>query len=168
MKRQTSKKKKSVKKLGPQTGDNQQADIPAWIEGPDRPQPRAGIYDVPVPVPEELAFEECSAGEAWTEIERESFVLGLYLFGKNLDLVKRFVGTEKKMGDLMRFYYGKFYASCEYRKWAKFRKKSSGEKVLSGWRHEKFSAHLFSLASDDFQDMLFEVFPLWIILCYFN
>uniref|UniRef100_A0A2N9EC62 SANT domain-containing protein n=1 Tax=Fagus sylvatica TaxID=28930 RepID=A0A2N9EC62_FAGSY len=49
-----------------------------------------------------------SLGESWSDIECDSFLLGLYIFGKNLILVKRFVES-KEMGDILSFYYGKFH-----------------------------------------------------------
>lgn len=64
---------------------------------------------------------EDSQIKPWSKIEEDSFVLSLYVFGKNLTLVKRFIGS-RDMGDVLCFYYGKFYSSDGYRRWSKCRK----------------------------------------------
>lgn len=103
-----------------------------------------------------------SARKAWTEIEEESFLLGLYLFGKNLVLVKRFVGS-KTMGDILCFYYGEFYNSDGYRRWSecwesKDRNVIYGRKIFTESRHNKLLSRLFSHVSKDKEDVLIEVF----------
>jgi hypothetical protein len=42
----------------------------------------------------------------WTEIKTELLVLGLYIFGKNMDRLSRFLG--KTVGDVISYYYGNF------------------------------------------------------------
>jgi hypothetical protein len=42
----------------------------------------------------------------WTDIETELLVLGLYIFGKNMDRLSRFLG--KTVGDVISYYYGNF------------------------------------------------------------
>lgn len=54
-----------------------------------------------------------SLGESWRDNECDSFLLHLYIFGKNLTLVKRFVKS-KELGDILSFYYGKFHRSYRY------------------------------------------------------
>lgn len=62
-----------------------------------------------------------SLGESWRDNECDSFLLHLYIFGKNLTLVKKFVKS-KELGDILSSYYGKFYRSYRYHRWSDFRK----------------------------------------------
>lgn len=100
--------------------------------------------------------------ESWTDIEYDSFLLGLYIFGKNFNFVKRFVGS-KKMGHILSFYYGKFYRSENYRRWSQCRKLRNkrcifGQKIFTGWRQQELLSRLFSHVSTDCQNTLIEVF----------
>ncbi|MBA0652912.1 hypothetical protein Goklo_020134 [Gossypium klotzschianum] len=102
-----------------------------------------------------------SSNEVWKDIECDSFLLGLYVFGKNLILVKDFVGS-KEMGEILSFYYGKFYGSDGYRRWSECRKLRSkrcihGQKLFTGWRQQELLSRLFSHLSKECQDMLSEV-----------
>ena len=102
------------------------------------------------------------SSEVWKDIELDSFLLGLYIFGKNLILVKNFVES-KVMGEILSFYYGKFYRSDPYRRWSECRKLRSrrcihGEKLFRGWRQHELLSRLFSHLSKECQDMLLEVF----------
>jgi hypothetical protein len=102
-----------------------------------------------------------SLGESWTDIECDSFLLGLYIFGKNLILVKRFVES-KEMEDMLSFYYGKFYGSDRYRRWSECRKLRSrrciyGQKIFTGWRQQELFSRLSSHVSKECQDKLLEV-----------
>ncbi|KAL1072070.1 hypothetical protein V6Z11_D11G129200 [Gossypium hirsutum] len=102
-----------------------------------------------------------SSNEVWKDIECDSFLLGLYIFGKNLILVKDFVGS-KEMGEILSFYYGKFYGSDGYRRWSECRKLRSkrcihGQKLFTGWRQQELLSRLFSHLSKECQDMLSEV-----------
>lgn len=117
-------------------------------------QPERG----PCPLPD-------SVGESWTQNECESFLLGLYIFGKNLNLVKRFVES-KAMGDILSFYYGKFYRSDGYRRWSECRKLRSrrfvhGQKIFTGWRQQELFSRLFSHVPEECRNMLLEVFSLF-------
>ena len=101
-------------------------------------------------------------GESWTDIECDSFLLGLYIFGKNLILVKRFVES-KEMGNILSFYHGKFYGSDRYRRWSECRKLRSrrriyGRKIFKGWRQQELLSRLSSRVSEECQYKLLEVF----------
>ncbi|PON96617.1 SANT domain containing protein [Trema orientale] len=101
-----------------------------------------------------------SLEKTWTDIELDSFLLGLYIFGKNLALVKRFVGS-KEMGDVLFFYYGKFYNSDIYRRWSECRKSRDrhsmyGKKIFTGSQQQKMLSRLFSRVSKDNEDVLIE------------
>ncbi|EEF41614.1 hypothetical protein RCOM_0555240 [Ricinus communis] len=103
-----------------------------------------------------------SLDESWTDIERDSFLLGLYIFGKNLVTVKKFVES-KKMEDILSFYYGKFYRSDEYRRWSECRKQRSrrsihGQKIFTGWRQQELLSRLCCHVSQECQSQLLEVF----------
>ncbi|KAK1559667.1 hypothetical protein Q3G72_017092 [Acer saccharum] len=101
-----------------------------------------------------------SLGEPWKEIEQESFLLSLYIFGKSLNLVKRFVES-KGMGDVLSFYYGKFYKSDGYRRWSECRKLKSrrfihGQKIFTGWRQQELLSRFFSHVSEECKNTLLE------------
>ncbi|KDP28109.1 hypothetical protein JCGZ_13880 [Jatropha curcas] len=102
-----------------------------------------------------------SMGESWTDVEHDSFLLGLYIFGRNLIAVKKFVES-KDMGDILSFYYGKFYRSDGYRRWSECRKLRSrwsihGQKIFTGWRQQELLSRFFSHVSQECQSMLLEV-----------
>ncbi|XP_039127581.1 uncharacterized protein LOC120263683 [Dioscorea cayenensis subsp. rotundata] len=96
----------------------------------------------------------------WTAAESQIFLLGLYIFGKNLALIRRFVGT-KDMGDVLCFYYGKFYRSDGHRRWSECRKMRSrrcihGSRIFTGWRQQELLSRLLPGISKDLQDALLE------------
>ncbi|KAJ1395200.1 SANT domain [Sesbania bispinosa] len=102
-----------------------------------------------------------SASDTWNEIEEASFILGLYIFGKNLVQVKRFIGN-KKMGDILSFYYGKFYKSDKYQRWSGCRKMRSrkcifGQKIFTGPRQQELLSRLLPNVSEECQNKLIEV-----------
>lgn len=104
---------------------------------------------------------ELLCGQTWTDIEYNSFLLGLYAFGKSLNFLKKFVGT-KSMGDILFFYYGKFYKSKGYSRWAQCRKSKTrrcifGQKIFTGWRQQELLSRLFSHVAKDCQTHLTEV-----------
>nr|XP_043628785.1 uncharacterized protein LOC122600179 [Erigeron canadensis] len=99
--------------------------------------------------------------EAWSEIERCSFVLGLFIFGKNFASLKRFMES-KNRGDIMAYYYGIFYRGDEYKRWSECRKSRGkkcilGERIFSGLRLREFLARVFPHVSQECQNSLLEV-----------
>ncbi|KAK4775777.1 hypothetical protein SAY87_023738 [Trapa incisa] len=97
---------------------------------------------------------------AWREQEEESFLLGLYIFGRNLIQVKKFV-ENKSMGEIMSFYYGKFYGSAKYRRWSMCRKMKSrkcvyGQKIFTGLRQQELLSRLLPQVSEESQSKLME------------
>lgn len=113
-----------------------------------------------------------SASDTWNEIEESSFVLGLYIFGKNLVQVKRFIGN-KNMGDILSFYYGKFYKSNKYQRWSGCRKMRSrkciyGQKIFTGPRQQELLSRLLPTVSQEGYIKLLEVLKLFQSLCYFD
>ncbi|XP_043711591.1 uncharacterized protein LOC122660376 isoform X2 [Telopea speciosissima] len=102
-----------------------------------------------------------SLGGSWSDIEKESFILGLYVFGKNLIQVKRFMES-KEMGDILSFYYGEFYGSDGHRKWVECRKIRSrrcihGQRIFTGLRQQELLSRLLPHASEECQNTLLEV-----------
>lgn len=98
----------------------------------------------------------------WTDLEAELFLLGLYIFGKNLNLLSRFLGT-KTLGDVPSFYYGKFYKRDAYKRWsdcrkAKTRKCILGERIFQGWRQQELISRLKSKIPKEDHNSLIEVF----------
>ncbi|KAJ7972924.1 Arginine-glutamic acid dipeptide repeat protein [Quillaja saponaria] len=113
----------------------------------------------------DLAQKDCLLpdllGASWKDIECNSFLLGLYIFGKNLNLVKRFVES-KQMGDILSFYYCKFYRSEGYRRWSDCRKLRRrrciyGQKIFTEWRQQELLSRLFSHVSEECQNVLVEL-----------
>lgn len=97
----------------------------------------------------------------WSDLEAEVFLLGLYIFGKNLNLLSRLLGT-KTVGDVLAYYYGKFYRSNEYKRWsdcrkAKTRKCILGERIFQGWRQQELISRLKSKIPKEAHDSLIEV-----------
>ncbi|KAJ8898812.1 hypothetical protein K2173_007237 [Erythroxylum novogranatense] len=101
----------------------------------------------------------------WTDLERDSFLLGLFIFGKNLISVKRFVES-KGMGDILAFYYGPFYRSDEFRRWSECRKLRTrrnvqGRKIFTGWRQQELLSRLLSHVSQECHHILLQIFRLY-------
>ncbi|MED6173445.1 hypothetical protein PIB30_059495 [Stylosanthes scabra] len=179
------------KKAAPRVGDQYQVEIPSLIAEPrisqsmkisrdsDKPEAVSLKLRIPLTRPHcklKSSFEtlECVtapggsrllpgllSAPSWTDIERNSFLLGLYAFGKNLNTVKRFVGS-KSMGDILSFYYGKFHRSEGYCRWSKSRKWRSnrriyGQKIFIGWRQQELLSRLSSNVSKECQTMVVEL-----------
>lgn len=115
------------------------------------------LRNVLVPVP-------CSSGEeeSWSVIEHESFLLGLYIFGKNLRVVNKFV-RNKGMPNVITYYYGKFYRSSEHKKWSMYRKKRirksvPGKKFFRGWRRQELLSRLLPKVTNECKTRLAQVF----------
>lgn len=95
-----------------------------------------------------------------SDLEEQSFLLGLYIFGKNLVQVKNFMAT-KRMGDVLSFYYGKFYRSDAYRRLSECRKIKNkrsihGQRIFTGWRQQELLSRLLNTTPKDLQDTLLE------------
>ncbi|KAE9593832.1 putative transcription regulator Homeodomain-LIKE family [Lupinus albus] len=99
---------------------------------------------------------------SWTDIDYDRFLLCLYVFGKkNFKFLKIFVGS-KNMGDIMSFYYGKFYRSKGYRRWSVCRKLKTkryicGQKIFTEWRQQELLSRLFPHVSGECQTVLVEI-----------
>ncbi|XP_048320742.2 uncharacterized protein LOC107433269 isoform X1 [Ziziphus jujuba] len=100
-------------------------------------------------------------GNAWSNIEEASFLLGLYIFGKNLSQVKDFVGS-KQTGDILSYYYGRFYRSDRYCRWSECRKIRSrrciyGQRIFTGLRQQELLSRLLPHVSEECQNTLLEI-----------
>ncbi|GJS24301.1 hypothetical protein Tco_0452933 [Tanacetum coccineum] len=108
-----------------------------------------------------LALPCSSVEESWSVIEPDSIILGLYIFGKNLRVVNKFMGN-KGMPHVISFYYGKFYRSEQHQKWSMYIKKrrtksSPGRKTLRGLRRQELLSRLLPNISDECKTRLTQV-----------
>ncbi|CAJ1976127.1 unnamed protein product [Sphenostylis stenocarpa] len=104
---------------------------------------------------------EANLNNSWSDADVKSFLLGLFIFGKNFVQIKRFL-ENKEMGEILSFYYGKFYKSDEYRRWSdckklKGRKCITGHKLFSGQKHRELLSRLIFRVSEEFKDALQQV-----------
>ncbi|KAJ9131431.1 hypothetical protein P3X46_035091 [Hevea brasiliensis] len=87
-----------------------------------------------------------SLNHPWSDVDVDSFILGLYVFGKNFVQIERFM-ENKDMGEILSFYYGEFYRSDGYRRWSDCQKKKRkkciyGQKIFTGWRQQELLSRL--------------------------
>lgn len=102
-----------------------------------------------------------SYGEHWSDIEKESFLLGLYIFEKNFVQLRQFIES-KEMGAILSFYYGTFYGTDNYHRWSEGRKMRSkkcvyGHKIFSGLRQLELLSRILPSTSEECQKALQEV-----------
>ncbi|XP_022640677.1 uncharacterized protein LOC111242312 [Vigna radiata var. radiata] len=114
-----------------------------------------GAFNITVPV------AEVNCNNSWSDADVKSFLLGLFIFGKNFVQIKRFL-ENKEMGEILSFYYGKFYKSDEYRRWSdckkiKGRKCITGDKLFSGQKHIELLSRLTGRVSEEQKDAFQQV-----------
>ncbi|KAL3648706.1 hypothetical protein CASFOL_005109 [Castilleja foliolosa] len=100
----------------------------------------------------------------WDALEKDSFVLGLYIFEKNFKEVKRFVGT-KNIGDVLSLYYGCFYHMREYRRWKDCRKRKKGvygQRIFSGERQIEFLSRILVDVSEERRNEILKVAKMFV------
>lgn len=102
-----------------------------------------------------------SRSDNWTEIEEAGLVLALYIVGKNFVEVKKFIGN-KKMDDILSFYYGKFRKSDKYQRWCGCRERKSkkcnlGHKIFTKTRQDELLFRLIPNVPEEVQNELLEV-----------
>ncbi|KAK4282795.1 hypothetical protein QN277_014128 [Acacia crassicarpa] len=107
------------------------------------------------------AYESAPGSNSWSDADTKSFLLGLFIFGKNFTQIKRFL-VDKGMGEILAFYYGKFYKSDGYVRWSdcrkiKGRKCMTGQKLFTGWRQHELLSRLNSKVPEQVQDTLLQV-----------
>uniref|UniRef100_A0A8I6WT15 SANT domain-containing protein n=2 Tax=Hordeum vulgare subsp. vulgare TaxID=112509 RepID=A0A8I6WT15_HORVV len=98
----------------------------------------------------------------WSVEEEQIFLLGLYIFGKNLVQVTKFIKS-KTMGEVLSYYYGEFFKSDAYKRWSACRKVRSrrcilGLRIFSGSRQQELLSRLLAGVAREVQDPLLEVF----------
>ncbi|XP_072975023.1 uncharacterized protein [Typha angustifolia] len=102
----------------------------------------------------------CLSASSWNDVETESFLLGLYIFGKNLVQVRRLL-EHRTMGEMLSYYYGKFYRSDAYRRWSECRKIRNrrsiiGQRIFTGLRQQELLSRLLPAISKEAQESLLE------------
>ncbi|XP_020211699.1 uncharacterized protein LOC109796434 [Cajanus cajan] len=103
--------------------------------------------------------------KSWSDSDGKTFLLGLYIFGKNFIQIKRFL-ENKGMGEILAFYHGKFYKSDEYCRWSKCRKMKGiksviGEKLFTGRRQHELLSRLIPHVSVESKHTLLKVSKLY-------
>ncbi|KAK4745619.1 hypothetical protein SAY87_011931 [Trapa incisa] len=92
--------------------------------------------------------------------EEDTFLLGLYIFGRDFLQVKNFTGC-KNIGEILSHYYGKFYKSQGYKKWLECKKRSRkyayGKKLFTGSRQKELLSRLHPPLSEEGKTELLEV-----------
>jgi len=175
--------------LSPRIGREYQAEIPSVLKKSEQlplrtnPADSESVHDkslsfaigLPIPVTW-IHNKECGyhadinscqlapgrLSSSWSDADTKSFLLGLFIFGKNFMQIKRFLDN-KWMGEILSFYYGKFYKTDGYRRWSECRKKKGGkrmigQKLFSGPRQHDFLSRLITHVSEESQDNLLQVF----------
>ncbi|KAJ1417120.1 SANT domain [Sesbania bispinosa] len=98
---------------------------------------------------------------SWSDADAKSFLLGLFIFGKNFIQIRRFL-ENKEMGEILSFYYGKFYKTVEYHRWSECRKMKGrkcmiGQKLFTGRRQDELLRRLIHHVSEESQVTLLQV-----------
>ncbi|XP_058742541.1 uncharacterized protein LOC131615043 [Vicia villosa] len=146
--------------LSPKIGPDHQAEIlsnsdqlslqmnPAYSEDDEYDESLSSSVCLPISVP-------------WSDADAESLVLGLFIFGKNLTQIKKFL-ENKGMGEILSFYYGKFNKSDGYRRWSECRKLKGrkcviAKKLSTKMRQQDLLSRLNPHVSKESQDTLSKV-----------
>ncbi|WOL11830.1 hypothetical protein Cni_G20594 [Canna indica] len=99
----------------------------------------------------------CSPFLSWTDDGKQSFLLGLYIFGKDLVQVNEFIEC-KKMGDILSYYYGNFYRSDAYLRWSELRKAKRrcilGHRIFTGRRQQELLSRVLPKVPKDAHDTI--------------
>jgi hypothetical protein len=94
---------------------------------------------------------------AWSESEKEIFLVGLYIFGKRLNLMRRFLeGDNKTTKDVLSYYYGNFYKTDRYKKY-KMKHRVVRHRLFQGWRQDQILSCLTESMPKECHDTLKEV-----------
>ncbi|XP_058745314.1 uncharacterized protein LOC131618060 [Vicia villosa] len=108
-----------------------------------------------------LALALGRSSSTWSDADTKSFILGLFIFGKNFIQIKRFL-ENKGMGEILSFYYGMFYKTDGYRRWSECRKLKGrkcmiGEKLFTGLRQHELLSRLNPHVFEESQDTMLQV-----------
>ncbi|KAL5068346.1 hypothetical protein RYX36_019233 [Vicia faba] len=112
---------------------------------------------------QKLAFGRSSS--TWSDADIKSFIVGLFIFGKNFIQIERFL-ENKGMGDILSFYYGMFYKTDGYHRWSECRKLKGrkcmiGKKLFTGLRQHELLSRLNPHVSEESQDTMLQVSKLY-------
>ncbi|CAL0308563.1 unnamed protein product [Lupinus luteus] len=147
--------------LSPRLGREYQVEVPSTIKETERFRFQMNPADSEVVHDHSLSLAIGTLSSSWGDADAKTFLLGLFIFGKNFIKIKRFL-ENKRMGEIMSFYYGKFYKSDGYRRWSscrklKGRKSMIGEKLFTGQRQQELLSRLLPRVSEQSQDTLLQV-----------
>ncbi|XP_058761838.1 uncharacterized protein LOC131635245 [Vicia villosa] len=142
--------------LSPRIGPDHQVEIPSMIENSNQLSDSEYVHDKSV----SDAFG-LRVSVSWSDTDTKSLVLGLFVFGKNFIQIKRFL-ENKGMGEILSFYYGKFYKTDGYRRWSECRKLKGrkciiGKKLFSEPKQRELLSRLIPHVSEEYQDTLLQV-----------
>jgi len=148
--------------FSPRIGHAYQAEIPSVIAKSDQLSLRMNPADSEDVHDKSLSFAiDLPMSDTWSDADANSFVLGLFIFGKNFTQIKRFI-ENKGMGEILSFYYGTFYKTDGYRRWSKCRKKKGrkcmiGHNLFAGPRQHELLSRLIPHVSEESQNPLSQV-----------
>jgi hypothetical protein len=105
---------------------------------------------------------------SWTDEEAQTFLLGLYIFRKNLVQVTKFMES-KTVGEVLSYYYGEFFRSDAYRRWSACRKARSrrcilGLRIFSGPSQQELLSRLLAGVPREVEAPLLEVCLLFLLI----
>ncbi|XP_058741165.1 uncharacterized protein LOC131613521 [Vicia villosa] len=142
--------------LSPLIGPDHQVEIPFMIENSNQLSDSEYVHDKSL----SDAFG-LPVSVSWSDADTKCLVLGLFIFGKNFIQIKRFL-ENKGMGEILSFYYGKFYKTDGYRRWSECRKLKGrkcmiGKKLFSEPKQRELLSRLIPNVSEESQDTLLQV-----------
>lgn len=149
-------------KRNPRVGGEYQVEIPPLISESMHHQLLMNPFDSEGIIDTSHSFV-MDLNDPWTDAEVDSFILGLYIFGKNFVQIKRFI-ENKEMGEILSFYYGEFYKSSGYRRWSDGRKTKRkqciyGKRIFTGRRQKELFFRLYPHVPKHLQNTFQEVLP---------
>ncbi|AES82484.2 uncharacterized protein [Medicago truncatula] len=148
--------------FSPRIGHAYQAEIPSVIAKSDQLSLRMNPADSEDVHDKSLSFSiDLPISDAWSDADTNSFVLGLFIFRKNFTHIKQFI-ENKGMGEMLSFYYGKFYKTDGYLRWSKCRKKKGrkcmiGHNLFAGPRQHELLSRLIPHVSEESQEALSQI-----------
>ncbi|RHN49263.1 putative transcription factor MYB/SANT family [Medicago truncatula] len=148
--------------FSPRIGHAYQAEIPSVIAKSDHLSLRMNPADSEDVHDKSLSFAiDLPMSDTWSDADANSFELGLFIFGKNFTQIKRFI-ENKGMGEILSFYYGRFYKTDGYHRWSKCRKKKGrkcmiGHNLFAGPRQHELLSRLIPHVSEESQNALSQI-----------
>ncbi|CAK8572064.1 unnamed protein product [Lathyrus sativus] len=170
--------------VSPRIGHEYQAEIPSVLKKSEQdsfqmnPADSEAVHDKSLSFEiilednehEEMGYHEDSenhklaldrSSSTWNDADTKSFILGLFIFGKNFIQIERFL-ENKGMGEILSFYYGMFYRTDGYRRWSECRKLKGrkcmiGDKLFTELRQHELLSRLNPHVSEESQDTMLQV-----------